>query len=266
MRFRHDRRRAGGNPELGGTADHAVHRGLYRQRRAPGGPGGEKPDHHQPGEHGPLHQAVHGAALQRGGQRDEDGILHGRGRRARRRQGQDHRRRILSPGDIGAGAAEDEADRRGLPRREGDQGGHHGAGLFQRRAAAGDQGRRPDRRPRGGADHQRADGGGAGLRPRQGEAEREDRGLRPGRRHLRHIHPGAGRRRVRGQIDQRQHAPGRRRFRPADHGMADARVQEADRHRRVRRQDGAPAAQGSGRKGQDRAFQQDRRPRSTSRS
>ena len=34
-----------------------------------------------------------------------------------------------------------------LPRREGDRGGHHRPGLLQRRAAPGDQGRRPHRRP-----------------------------------------------------------------------------------------------------------------------
>ena len=40
------------------------------------------------------------------------------------------------------------ADRRGLPRRDGHRGGHHRPGLLQRRPAPGDQGRRPDRRPR----------------------------------------------------------------------------------------------------------------------
>jgi molecular chaperone DnaK len=40
--------------------------------------------------------------------------------------------------------------------------------------------------PRGAADHQRADGGGARVRPRQEEG-REDRRLRPRRRHLRHL-------------------------------------------------------------------------------
>ena len=45
--------------------------------------------------------------------------------------------------------------------------GHHRAGVLQRRAAHGDARRRPDRRPRGAAHHQRADRGVAGLRPRQ---------------------------------------------------------------------------------------------------
>ena len=44
----------------------------------------------------------------------------------------------------------------------------HRAGVLRRRAAPGHQGGRPDRRPRGAADHQRADGGGARLRAGQG--------------------------------------------------------------------------------------------------
>jgi molecular chaperone DnaK len=40
--------------------------------------------------------------------------------------------------------------------------------LLQRRPASGDQGRGPDRRTRRQAHHQRTDGGGPGLRPRQG--------------------------------------------------------------------------------------------------
>ena len=45
----------------------------------------------------------------------------------------------------------------------GAQGGDHGAGVFLRRAAAGDARGRRDRRAGGGAHHQRADRGGAGL-------------------------------------------------------------------------------------------------------
>ncbi len=41
---------------------------------------------------------------------------------------------------------------------QGREGGHHRPGLLQRRPAAGHQGRRQDRRPRGAPDHQRADG------------------------------------------------------------------------------------------------------------
>ena len=41
---------------------------------------------------------------------------------------------------------QDEADRGGVPGGKGQRGGHHRAGLLQRRPAPGHQGRRPDRR------------------------------------------------------------------------------------------------------------------------
>ena len=44
---------------------------------------------------------------------------------------------------------EAEDRRRGVPRREGHRGGHHRPGLLRRHPAPGDEGRRPDRRPRG---------------------------------------------------------------------------------------------------------------------
>ena len=56
---------------------------------------------------------------------------------------------------------------RGLPGREGDRGGHHGARVLQRRPAPGHQGRRAHRRPRREAHRQRAHRSGPGLRPRQ---------------------------------------------------------------------------------------------------
>ena len=109
-----------------------------------------------------------------------------------------------------------------------DPGGHHRSGLFQRRPAAGDQGRRPHCRPRSASHHQRADGGGARLRSGQ-EGQRQDRRLRSRRRHVRHFHSGGRRRRVRGQVDQRRHLPRRRGFRQAHHGLSGGRVQ-ARRH------------------------------------
>ena len=45
--------------------------------------------------------------------------------------------------------------------------------------------------------------------------DRHHRGLRPRRRHLRYLHPGNRRRRVRGEVHQRRHLPGRRRLRHA---------------------------------------------------
>ena len=44
------------------------------------------------------------------------------------------------------------------------------------------------------------------------EEEREDRGVRPGRRHVRHLDPRRGGRRLRGAFDERRHSPGRRRL------------------------------------------------------
>ena len=78
------------------------------------------------------------------------------------------------------------------------------------------------------AHRQRADRGGAGLRPRQEEG-RDDRRLRLRRRHVRHLDPGSRRRRRRGQGDQRRHAPRRRQPRPADHRLDHRRVQEGRR-------------------------------------
>ena len=77
------------------------------------------------------------------------------------------------------------------------------------------QGGGPHRGPRRGAHHQRAHRGRAGLRPRPQERGREDRRLRPRRRHVRHLDPGARRRRVRGAVHPRRHPPRRRRLRPA---------------------------------------------------
>ncbi len=45
------------------------------------------------------------------------------------------------PRDLRDDPAEAQAGRRGVPGPAGDQGGHHRAGLLQRRAAAGDEGR-----------------------------------------------------------------------------------------------------------------------------
>ena len=173
-----------------------------------------------------------------------------RRRQARRRQG------LHAAGDQRDDPAEAQDRRRGLPRREDHRGGHHRPGLLRRHPAPGDQGRRPDRRPRRQADHQRADRVGPGLRPRQ-EGRREDRRLRPRRRHVRHLDPRARRGRLRGQGDQRRHAPRRRRLRPAGHRLAPGRVQEGPGHRPGQGPAGPAAPQGGRREGQDRAVVHD---------
>ena len=157
------------------------------------------------------------------------------------------RQGVLAAGNLRDDPAEAEAGGGGISRAAGHQGGHHRAGLLQRRAAPGDQGRRPDRRPRSDAHRQRADRGGAGLRPRQEEG-RDDRGLRLRRRHLRHLDPRSRRRRRRGEGDQRRHAPGRRQPRSAHHRLDHRRVQEERRHRSRQGPDGAAAPEGSRRR------------------
>ena len=80
------------------------------------------------------------------------------------------------------------------------------------------------------AHHQRADGGGARLRPRQEEG-REDRRLRLRRRHLRHLDPRGGRERGRGEVDERRHPPRRRQPRPARDRVPGRRVPPRPGHR-----------------------------------
>ena len=158
------------------------------------------------------------------------GALQDRARRQWRRLGRGRRQEVLAP-QISAfilqKMKETAEDYLG---ETVDAGGHHRPGLLQRRPAPGDQGRRPDRRPRGAAHHQRADRGGARLRPRQEEG-RHDRRLRPRRRHLRHLDPRDRRRRVRGEVDQRRHVPRRRGLRQAHHRLPRRRVQEGAGHR-----------------------------------
>ncbi len=171
----------------------------------------------------------------------------------RRRPREARRRTLLHPArDLRDGPPEAQGGRGGVPRREGDRGGHHGPGLLRRHAAAGHQGRRAHRRPRREADHQRAHRLVARLRPGQAEG-REDRRLRPRRRHLRHLHPGARRGRVRGQVDERRHASRRRRLRHPGDGLAPGRVQEGPGDRPALGPAGAPAPQGGRREGEDRA-------------
>ena len=163
------------------------------------------------------------------------------------------RQEVFAARDLGHDPHQAEGSGRGLSGREGHPGGHHRPGLLQRRAAPGHQGRRQDRRPGSHAHHQRAHRGGAGLRPRQ-EEERNHRGLRFRRRHLRYLDPRSGRRRGGSEVHQRRHPPGRRQHRPAHHRLDRRRVQEGERHRPFARPDGAAAPQGSRREGQDGAF------------
>ena len=74
-------------------------------------------------------------------------VPHRQGRQ-RRCLGRGARQEDGAAGDLGARADEDEEDGRGLSRRDGHRSGDHGAGILQRLAAPGDQGRRPIAGPR----------------------------------------------------------------------------------------------------------------------
>ena len=179
--------------------------------------------------------------------------------RQRRRLGRDPRQEDRAVAGVGGGAAQDEEDGRGLPRRGNHRGRHHRPGVLQRLAAAGDQGCRTDRGPRRQADHQRADGGGARVRHGQEGRRPQDRGLRPGRRHVRHLDHRDRRDRqgapVRGAVDQRRHVPGRRGLRPARDRLHRHRIQEGTGRRPQERRARAAAAEGSRREGEDRAVE-----------
>jgi len=91
--------------------------------------------------------------------------------------------------------------------------GGHRARVLRRRPAPGDQGRRTPRGPQRAATAERAHRRGDRLWPRQRGGGRL-RGLRPRRRHVRHLDPAAVARRVRGARHQRRLGARRRRLRP----------------------------------------------------
>ena len=163
---------AEGDRERGRRAHHALDRRLHRRRRAPGRPAGQAPGGHQSREHHLRRQAPdrpHASTTRwprrtwvssptRSSRADNgDAWVEADGKK-------------YSPSQISAfilqKMKETAEDYLG---ETVDAGGHHRAGLLQRRPAPGDQGRRQDRRPRSAAHHQRADRGGARLRPRQEE-------------------------------------------------------------------------------------------------
>ena len=120
------------------------------------------------------------------------------------------------------------------------------------RKATKDAGR--DRRPGGAAHHQRADGGRAGLRPGQEEG-REDRRLRPGRRHLRHLASWSW-----ATASSRSRAPTATPTWAATTSTSASSTgwptsSRRAGHRPAAGPHGAAAPEGSGRAGQDRAFQ-----------
>ena len=213
-------------------AHHAFDRRFHRRRRASRRPAGQAPGGHQSGKDHLRGQAPDRTALRRpdGGEGQEARPLQDFQGIERRRLGRGRGQAVFAFADLRLHPAEDEGDGGSLSGLQGRSGRHHRSRLFQRRAAPGHQGRRQDRRPRGDAHHQRADGGRARLRARQAE-DRHHRGLRPRRRHLRYFDPRDRRRRVRGEVDQRRHLPGRRRLRHAPGELSRRRIPEGAGHR-----------------------------------
>ncbi len=237
------------DPQLGGTPHHAFDRRLHRERRAQGGRSGQTSGHHQPQTHDLLDQAFHGRDLRQGDRRHPACALHHRARRQQHTPRRYRRPPVYAAGDLGHDPPEDEEDGRGLPGPGGVGSRDHGAGLLLRLAAPGHQGGGRDRRSEGAPHHQRAHGRRAGLRPGQ-EAERhEDRRVRPGRRYVRYFDSRTGRRRIRGEVHQRRHAPGRRRLRPRADRLHGRGVQGRASDRPAAGPHGAPAPERGGGEG-----------------
>ena len=255
VRGGHGGHQAQGARERRRLQHHSIDRCLHGRRGEARGAACQTAGRNQSHEHFVCHQAPDRPALRRpdGGERQEARSLQDHQGTERRRLGRGPRQAVFAGSGLGLHPAKDEGDGRGQARRAGHAGRHHGSRLLQRRPAPGHQGRRQDRRPRGAAHHQRADGGGPRLRPRQEDGLQDHRRLRPRRRHVRYLRPGDWRRRVRGEVDQRRHLPRRRGLRHAPRRVSGQRVQEGEPDRSEERQAGPPAPQGGGREGQDRA-------------
>ena len=161
-------------------------------------------------QHDRVGQALHGPRQERSGGRRERAVRFHR----RARHGADpHRRRREEPGRSVGGNSRDAAlSRRRHARRRSRRRGDHGARLFRRSAAPGDQGRRASRRPERAAPAERADRGRDRLRSRQ-RVRRPVRRVRPRRRHVRPVDSEAHQGRVRSARGGRRLRARRRRFR-----------------------------------------------------
>mmetsp|Transcript_8000 Transcript_8000/g.24714 ORF Transcript_8000/g.24714 Transcript_8000/m.24714 type:complete len:337 (-) Transcript_8000:1265-2275(-) len=243
----------------GGLADDAEHRGVQRRRRrATGRHASEETGRDEPGQ-----DLVRDEALDRpqvlGARRPETdghGAVQDRARGlVRRRLAPSRQREAVAVASGEHGADEDEGDGRGLLGQESLQGDRHSACVLQRLAETSHQGRRKDRRAGRVANHQRTHGGGAGVRHGQGGGRQADRGVRPGRRHVRRLDSGDLRRRLRSQEYERRHHVGRRGLRRSAAGPFVGGIQEGQRLRLVGRPAGHAALARSRGKSEARARQ-----------
>mmetsp|Transcript_71126 Transcript_71126/g.160923 ORF Transcript_71126/g.160923 Transcript_71126/m.160923 type:complete len:213 (+) Transcript_71126:301-939(+) len=187
--------RAGGDlHQRPGEPHHPFLRGLDRGRREADRRRGQEPGRVQPGRDGLRREAFDWPKVRRrhGPAGRQAAALRGQGaggQALRRGQGQGHPDHFFARGGERHGAGQDEGDGRGLSGLRGAARRGHRPRLLQRRPAPGHQGRRGHRRTSGGARDQRADGGGAGVRPREQGQGGEHPGLRPRRRDLRRYAP-----------------------------------------------------------------------------
>ena len=251
------------HPEPGGRSDDAVRGRVHEDRRASRRPGRQAPGGDEPREHRVLDQAVHGPEVRARSPKSRRWCPTRWSKPRTATPGCRCRGKVFSPPEISAMILQKMKD--AAEQHLGEkvhEGRDHGAGLLQRLPAPGDQGRGPDRGPRGAAHRERADGGRPGLRPGQEEG-RDDRGVRLRRRHVRHLGPRGRRGRRRGEGHQRRHPPRRRQPRPAGDRLDRRRVPAGAGHRPVEGQDGAAAPEGGGGEGQVRAVARRWRRRST---
>ena len=211
---------AQGHRQRRGRAHHAVRRRLGRQGRGPGRPDCQAPGGDQPREHRLLGQALHRPPLRRGSTKRPSACRTRSSRARTATPGFDVRGKDVAPPEVAAKvlqklkkAAEDYLGEKvteaviTVPAYFNDA----------QRQATKDAGRIAGLDVKRIINEPTAAALAYGLDKKN---ERDHRRLRLRRRHLRHLDPRGRRQRRAGHLDQRRHAPRRRRRRPPDHGLA----------------------------------------------